>query len=110
MSAKDQAVKILDKAGITINGPHDFDIQVFNERLYSRVLTGGHLALGESYMDGWWDVKALDQFFDKVLRANLESHVKYSWSMIRAYLAATVKNQKTRMGSRKVAERSEERR
>lgn len=66
-SAKQKAQQLLDKAGITINGPHDFDMQVHNEKLYQRVLVGGSLALGEAYMDGWWDVKNLDVFFHKLL-------------------------------------------
>jgi hypothetical protein len=38
--AKKQVEKILQKAGITINGSRDFDIQVLNEKLYRRVLAG----------------------------------------------------------------------
>ncbi len=29
----------------------------------SEVLAGGSVALGESYMDGWWDCDALDLLF-----------------------------------------------
>ena len=62
---------LLNQAGIGINGNNSWDIQVHNNKLYSRILSGGTLALGESYMDGWWDCPNLDQFFTKVLRANL---------------------------------------
>ena len=59
MNAKKYIEKLLARAGIEINGPNDFDIQVFNEGLYFRIFWGGSLALGESYMDKWWDVKSL---------------------------------------------------
>ncbi len=65
-------------AGITINGPQDFDIQIHNEKLYRRVLLGGSMALGESYMDGWWDVKRLDKFFAKVLAVELDMSPVFS--------------------------------
>ena len=52
-----------------------FDIQVHNDLFYSRVLSGGSLALGESYMDGWWDCKALDQFCYKLLRGRIDKQV-----------------------------------
>ena len=76
MNAKDQIEKLLALAGIKINGLNDYDLRVFNEKLYSRVLAGGSMALGESYMDGWWDAKALDQFFYKVIIARLDKKFK----------------------------------
>jgi cyclopropane-fatty-acyl-phospholipid synthase len=63
---------LLDLAGIEINGPHPWDLQVYDERFYSRVLREGSLGLGESYMDGWWDARELDQFFARLLKAELE--------------------------------------
>jgi cyclopropane-fatty-acyl-phospholipid synthase len=67
MAAKEKAQEILSKAGITVNGPALGDIQVHNERLYDRVFTGGTLALGESYMDEWWDCDDLSVFSNKVM-------------------------------------------
>ncbi len=64
--------KLLSEVGIRINGSRPFDIQVHRPDFYQRVLTGGSMALGESYMDGWWDCEALDQFFDRILRARLD--------------------------------------
>lgn len=63
---------ILDLAGIKENGPQPWDIEVHDPRLYWRVLMQGSLGLGESYMDGWWDCKALDEFFARVLGIGLE--------------------------------------
>lgn len=70
---KNTLQKILSNADITIDGNNPWDIQVHNNNLYKRVLTGGSLALGESYMDEWWSCEALDVFFYKILKASLDS-------------------------------------
>ncbi|PWY53932.1 cyclopropane fatty acyl phospholipid synthase [Legionella qingyii] len=67
---------LLHSAGITPNGSEAWDIQINNEAFYSRIFNGGSLALGESYMDGWWDCKSLDQFFSRVLQAQLDQKIK----------------------------------
>jgi cyclopropane-fatty-acyl-phospholipid synthase len=73
--------ELLGQAGVTVNGDNLWDIQVHNNDLYSRLLSGGALALGESYMDGWWDCRSLDQFFDKILRANLQHQVRVNFRL-----------------------------
>lgn len=78
MTAKQKAQELLAKAGITINGQNPWDIQVHDERLYGRVMRGGSLALGEAYMDGWWDVEQLDEFFSRVLGSEVDQ-VAQSW-------------------------------
>lgn len=70
--------KVLTSFGIVINGPAPEDIQIHDERFYRRVFLGGSLGLGESYVDGWWDVEALDVFFAKVLSRQLPSWVIFS--------------------------------
>lgn len=72
MSLKVRAGEILARADIRIGGDRPWDVHVHDERLYARVLRGGSLALGEAYMDGWWSAPSLDQFFDKLLRAELD--------------------------------------
>lgn len=69
------ANEMLSRAGITLNGPNPFDIQVKNPNFFKRVLQEGSLGLGESYMDGWWECERLDIFFTKVLRAGLENQL-----------------------------------
>ena len=63
-----QAQQLFDHAGITFNGDNDWDIQVHNTDFYKRLLMGGSVGLGESYIDGWWDCKALDEMFVKILQ------------------------------------------
>ncbi len=72
MTSKEKIEKLLTSADITLNGNESWDITVHNKRFYNRVLGGGTLALGETYMDGWWDVQDLDQFIDRALSARLD--------------------------------------
>jgi len=67
--------ELLASADIAIGGSRPWDIQVHDERFYRRVVTEAHLGIGESYMDGWWDCDALDEFFYRVLRARLDTRV-----------------------------------
>jgi len=69
-------------ASVRINGAHSYDLQVHDQRFYKRVLCEGVLGLGESYMDGWWDCPKLDQFFDRIIRANLEEKIKGNWKFL----------------------------
>ena len=62
----------LDKAGITIDGPNSYDIQVHDPRFYQRVLADGSLGLGESYIEGWWDVDHLDELFYRICRSEID--------------------------------------
>ncbi len=78
MSFEKQSRNILEKAGIEINGSKPWDIQVNNKRIYQKVFSKGSLGLGESYMDGDWDCKSVDQFFYKILSTNLDKHFEYS--------------------------------
>ena len=57
---------LLNRAGITPNGTDSWDIQIHDKRFFPRLLAGGSIAMGESYMDGWWDVESLDEFFVRV--------------------------------------------
>lgn len=48
---------LLNSAGVKVNDQGDSDIQVHHPDFYKRVLRDGALGFGESYMEGWWDVK-----------------------------------------------------
>ena len=63
---------LLADTGVTVNGSRPWDIQVHHQRLYQRLVAGGSMALGESYMDCWWDCEAMDQFFDRILTYRLD--------------------------------------
>lgn len=70
--------RLLASAGITIDGSGPWDITVNHPDVFTRILEQGVLGLGESYMDGWWDCQALDQFFDRVLRARIDRMIRGS--------------------------------
>ncbi|MBM3468310.1 MAG: cyclopropane fatty acyl phospholipid synthase [Alphaproteobacteria bacterium] len=59
-------------ADIKINGSRPWDLMVHDERFYNRLSKNLDLALGESYMDGWWDCENLDAFFCKVICADIK--------------------------------------
>ncbi|UCF36303.1 MAG: cyclopropane fatty acyl phospholipid synthase [Acidobacteriota bacterium] len=79
--------RMLDEAGIRINGDRPCDPTVHHDRFYDRVLSEGSLALGESYMDGWWDCDALDRFFDRLFRAHLDEKARSPRNFWAAFLA-----------------------
>lgn len=66
----------LKKADIRIGGTRPWDINFNSTDVLDRVLAKGSLGLGEAYMDGDWDVRKLDVFFDRVLRARLDQEFK----------------------------------
>lgn len=68
MKSKERAQTLLARWNINVDGPHPWDIHVHDERLYDRVFAGGSLAIGESYMDGWWDCDNLAEFFFRIFR------------------------------------------
>ena len=67
---------LLAKYDIETNGKRPWDLQIHDARFFPRVLSSGSIALGESYMDGWWDCEALDQFFHRILKDDIRAHVR----------------------------------
>lgn len=91
MNRYKKAIKtLLEGTDIQINGSRPWDIQVSNERFYPRVLSSGSLALGESYMDGWWDCTRVDQCMERILRADLDKRVRSSNVVMSGLLARMV--------------------
>ena len=74
--AKKIVQKILEPSDVQLNGNKPWDIRIHNPSFYKRILSGGSLALGESYMDGWWDCESLDQFFERIFEARVDKRVK----------------------------------
>lgn len=81
--------RALDDAQITINGQSSTDPHVHCERVFERILVGGVRVVGESYMDGSWDVEDLAGMYCRVLCANADAPfqsigIVYPW--IRAHM------------------------
>jgi len=91
-------------ADVNVNGDRPWDITVHDERMYTRVLSEGSLGLGESYMDGWWDCKALDQFFHKILSARLDQKVPWNLTTLLHFLHAKLLNLQTKERAFQVGE------
>ncbi len=104
-SAYDKAAELLQQAGISINGPHAWDIQVKEPAFYSRVMAGGSLALGESYMDGWWDAEALDEFMARLLEARLEERATRDLRTLFTVLKYRIANPQTPRRAYRIGER-----
>lgn len=100
--SKQVVQNLLKNADIEINGKRPWDIQVKNPRFYDRVLAKGSLGLGEAYVDGWWECKKLDEFFYRVLRADLDKKVKVTHMM--AVLQAKLTNMQSISRAFKVGE------
>lgn len=94
-SSKQTVKKLLKLADVEVDGRRAFDIKVNDERAYDSVLRQGSLGLGESYMDGWWDAKQVDQFICRVLSANLRDKAKITPSMAVNFAAGYVMNRQS---------------
>lgn len=69
---------LLAKADVRVNGDRPWDIILRRDDVPERILAHGSLGLGESYMDGHWGAERLDEFFTRVLRAELDREVARS--------------------------------
>lgn len=69
---------LLEEADIRIGGSRPWDMQLLAPGVPERVFAGGSMGLGESYMDGEWEVEQLDEFFNRVMRAHLEQKIRSS--------------------------------
>ncbi len=104
MEAKEVVAGLLSQAGISLNGQKPWDIQVHDERFYRRVLSETELGLGESYMNGWWDCEALDEFINKILRARLDKAVMGNWRTALYVLQTRLFNRQNRARAHQVGE------
>jgi cyclopropane-fatty-acyl-phospholipid synthase len=104
MKAKEIVAELLSQAGISLNGQQPWDIQVHDERFYRRVLSETELGLGESYMDGWWDCEELDEFINRILRAQLDKVAKRNWRIALYILKTKLFNRQSRARAHQVGE------
>ena len=91
--AKAAIEHLLAPSGVKIGGSEPWDIKVDNPDFYRRVLKDASVGLGESFMAGWWSAPALDQFFYKVLSAELDKKAMRNWRFLLFYLSSWLFNQ-----------------
>ena len=102
MTAKEKIRQLLSLADIKVNGPDPWDLQVHDDRFYQRALSHASVGVGESYIDGWWDVPWLDEFFYRIHRADLGKQVR-SLELIWLGVKSALFNLQKKSGSRQVA-------
>lgn len=66
---------MLARADIMINGDRPWDIQLHDSGVIDQVLAYGSLGLGESYMRGGWDTRALDETIYRLLKARIDEEI-----------------------------------
>lgn len=94
-SAKSFAESILAGIDVHIDGTRPWDMQVRNDAIFSRVMSGGSLALGEAYMDGWWDTDDLDELMYRIIRYDLKSNVPVNLNTLLLILSAKLTNRQS---------------
>ena len=87
---------LLAPSGVTIDGDQPWDIRVHDERLFRRVATSGSLGFGEAYLDGWWDCERLDEFFARVLAAEVSERLWWNPASTTLRLAAWLVNRQSK--------------
>lgn len=96
---------LLKDADIRIDGDNLYDIRIYNQDFYKRVLKNGSMGLGESYMDGWWDCIQLDKFFYRILSVDLGSRVRHNWKMALRFAGNVVFNPQRKSKAFKIGKR-----
>src|SRR3989338_5342738 len=105
MNSRSFVEKLLQSADVKINGDRPFDIKVHNDKFYKRVISGGPLAFGESYMDGWWDCDGLDECINRILKTDIQKRVSLNFSNLSLYLKALLTNQGARAKAFEIGEK-----
>jgi cyclopropane-fatty-acyl-phospholipid synthase len=84
--------ELLGRAGVTVGGDAPWDIHIHDERVYPRVLRDGTMAVGEAYVEGWWDSPALDQMLERIIRARVDLELRDSWVLLAHAVRAKIFN------------------
>jgi cyclopropane-fatty-acyl-phospholipid synthase len=99
-----RVLALLESAGVHPGGGEATDPRILDERFYARVLSQGSLGLGESYMEGWWDVDSLDGLLTRLVGARLDQRVQ-GWASRLDDLRAWLLNLQTARRARVVGKR-----
>lgn len=96
---------ILSCAGILINGPNPWDIQVHDKRFFDRIVADHSIGLGESYMEGWWDCEELDEMFARLIRSKGPAHLPKNVKSLLGYIQAQIFNLQSKNRAVEVGEK-----
>jgi cyclopropane-fatty-acyl-phospholipid synthase len=86
---RETVAQLLEGTGVRIGGDNPQDLQVHDARLFHRFLRGGTLAMGEAYVEGWWDCGALDDLTFRLFRhgmveRNVRRNPRFYFDVLRA--------------------------
>ncbi|HEY1810940.1 MAG TPA: cyclopropane fatty acyl phospholipid synthase [Kofleriaceae bacterium] len=73
--ARDRLCTVFAESDIRIDNDLPWSPKVIDERVFGRVLKGGMVAAGESYVDGDWDCVALDELSARFNRLGLDQRI-----------------------------------
>ncbi len=104
VTEKDRIIGLLADAGIKINGPDPWDLQILDERTWNRVFAEGTLGLGEAYMDNWWDAGDVAEFISRVLKSGVAQKLRITPNLIWQIAQAKLINMQTVARSQRVAQ------
>jgi cyclopropane-fatty-acyl-phospholipid synthase len=76
-------------------------VQVRDNRLFRRLMVHGLVGLGDAYVDGWWECAALDQLFERALRADLPAHIAFDAHVAWEVAKQRLLNFQNRAGARR---------
>jgi cyclopropane-fatty-acyl-phospholipid synthase len=99
---RDTVANLLGRAGITIDGEEPYDIRVHDRRFYRRLIGDGSLGLGEAYVDGWWDARAVDEVIHRILDAEVGRRVTRTPRVVWMALLSRALNLQDRRAQRNV--------
>ncbi|AXK71026.1 cyclopropane fatty acyl phospholipid synthase [Lysobacter sp. TY2-98] len=102
--ARRRVEALLRPAGVAVGGYAPHDIDVHNAAFFRRVLAGGSLAFGETYVDGWWDARQLDDCLSRLLAAELDMKVEILSARVRREFVARLRNAQAGLRRMRVAE------
>lgn len=88
-SRQEMLEEILAEADIRIDGNRPWDIQLHDASAIDQVFAYGSLGLGEAYMRGAWDSKALDDTICRLLKSRADSAIpamRMLWFSLQARL------------------------
>lgn len=95
--------KMLNEIGIRLNGDQPWDIQVHNPRFLDRILHQQSMGGGESYVEGWWDCKRLDELFFRLTRSSLNNSFYSPWKLSLLSFRNSLFNQQSPLKSKEVS-------
>jgi len=96
---------LLSHANITLNGDQPWDLKVYNEKFFGRVLRDPSMGLGESYMDGWWESNQIDEMVSRIFRSRLDEKVSGSMLLNLRFLKHILFNMQSRSRAFEIGKR-----